>query len=167
MPRDSLLGDFIKGLVAGGVATWGMGHVTTYLYEHESPESRRRYEEVTGGVGAPERTAEKVASALGLELSEEQRRRLSQGLHWAVGIGGGAAYALARRRMRRVDAGQGLLFGLAFWLVFDETLTVLTGAARPPQEYPWQAHGRGLAGHLAYGVLTDTALDLMGASTAH
>ncbi|MCA1652498.1 MAG: DUF1440 domain-containing protein, partial [Acidobacteria bacterium] len=56
---------------------------------------------------------------------------------------------------------QGLLFGLMFWLGFDEIMTVAAGVARPPQQYPWQAHARGLVGHLAYGVVADTTLDVL------
>lgn len=69
-----------------------------------------------------------------------------------------AIYALARRNVRRADWGQGMLFGLMFWLAFDEIITVATGVARPPKKYPWQAHARGLVGHVAYGVVANTAM---------
>lgn len=78
-----------------------------------------------------------------------------------VGLTAGVLYALARRRIARAHSGQGLVFGLAFWLLFDEIMTVAAGLARPPQEYPCQAHARGLAGHVAYGIAADTTLDAL------
>ena len=84
--------DLLKGAVAGGVATWAMGKVTTYLYEHESEQGRRREDEARGGRAAYEVAAEKVARATGTELSEPQRAVAGSGIHWALGIGAGAAY---------------------------------------------------------------------------
>lgn len=34
------LGGLVKGSLAGVAATWAMGPVTTYLYEHESKTAR-------------------------------------------------------------------------------------------------------------------------------
>lgn len=153
--------DIAAGVFAGSTATWVMGRVTSSMYEHESPEARRRYQEVTGGKSVPDRSAEKVESALGLELSEERHQALAQANHWMVGLAAGAAYALARRRVARADWGQGVLFGLVFWMTFDELFTVATGVARPPQDYPWQAHARGLVGHIAFGIVADSTLDIL------
>ncbi|MCA1561166.1 MAG: DUF1440 domain-containing protein, partial [Acidobacteria bacterium] len=133
----------------------------SYMHQHESENARRRYEEVTGGRYVPERSAEKIESALRLELSEKHHKVLGQANHWMVGLLAGATYAVARRRVSGADGGQGLLFGLMFWLGFDEIMTVAAGVARPPQQYPWQAHARGLVGHLAYGVVADTTLDVL------
>lgn len=78
-----------------------------------------------------------------------------------MGLTAGAVYAVLRRRLRGVDRAQDLLFGLAFWALSDEAFTVLRGVADPPQRYPWQAHARGLAGHLVYGVVAETTLDVL------
>lgn len=51
-----------------------------------------------------------------------------------VGIGAGVAYALARREIGWTDKGQ-----------------------------PWQAHGRGVAGHLAFDLAAETVLDIFDA----
>lgn len=55
-----------------------------------------------------------------------------------------------------VDTGS--FFGLAFWFIVDEVLTVAAGLAERPQAYPWQAHARGLVGHVTYGMVADGAL---------
>lgn len=158
---SSLAADVFKGMIAGAVGTWAMGKVTSYWFQHESPETRREYEEVTGGKYPPMRMAEKIEGVLGVHPSEKQHMMLAQGSHWLYGMGAGALYALARRRFDAVDAGQGLAYGAAFSLAGDELMTPLMGLAEPPQAYPWQAHARGFAGHLAYGLAVDTTLDVL------
>jgi hypothetical protein len=159
--RTSIASDLIKGAIAGAVGTWAIGKVTNYMYEHEDPAARQTYERVTGGKYVPDRTAEKIEKALGLNLSEEQRGLLAEGSHWGLGIGAGATYALLRRRLHSVDLAQGLAFGIAFWALVDEGMTWISGLAEPPQKYPWQAHARGLVGHLVYGLSAETTLDLL------
>ena len=159
--NGSIVGHVIKGAAAGALGTVVMEQVTSWLYEHENPRAREAYERVTQGKYVPERTAERIEGSLGLTLSDSQRQRLAQASHWVVGLAAGATYAVLRQRVRGADRGQGLLFGLAFWALFDEVFTVLMGVAEPPQKYPWQAHALGLAGHVAYGVVADTTLDVL------
>ncbi|MCA1853964.1 MAG: hypothetical protein LC647_16715, partial [Beggiatoa sp.] len=104
----SIARDVAQGLIAGAAATWVMGLVTSYMHQHESENARRRYEEVTGGRYVPERSAEKIESALRLELSETQHKVLAQGNHWMVGLLAGATYAVARRRVSGADWGAGI-----------------------------------------------------------
>ena len=158
---QSIVSDVIKGTLAGAAAMWSMERTVSYLWRHEDPPARQRYEEVTEATYVPDRTAEKVEQALRLDLTQDQRQRLAMALHWAVGFGTGVTYALLRRRVPTVAAAQGLLFGFAFSALFDEGATVLFGLAKPPQAYPWQDHARGLAGHLVYGLVADTTLDLL------
>ncbi len=86
---------------------------------------------------------------------------IAQTNHWAVGIKAGIVYSLFKRQNRKVATGHGLLFGAAFSALFDEGLTSLVGLAEPPQKYQWQAHARGLFGHLVYGVIADTVFNLL------
>lgn len=134
-----------------------MGRDDTHA-EAERPETRRRYEEVTGGKYVSERSAEQIESALGLHLTKPQHEALAIANHWMVALAAGAIFAVSGHRAPGTHRGHGLLFGLAFWLVFDELLTVAAGLAEPPQAYPWQAHARGLVGHVTYGIVADTAL---------
>jgi hypothetical protein len=157
--NGDVLGDVAKGTIAGLAATMAMGKVTHYWFQHEDPQARKEYQEVTGGKYPPQRTAEFIEQTLNLHPSKKQHKMLAKGSHQAVGIGAGVAYALARRKIGWADAGQGLLFGALFSLIFDEGLTPLVGFAEPPQEYPWQAHARGLVGHLAFGLAAETVLD--------
>jgi hypothetical protein len=161
--KRDVLGDVVKGAIAGFAGMKVMEQTTTFMYQHEDPAARQRYQEVTGGKYTPERTAEAVEEALHLNLSATQHKMLAMRSHQMVGLGAGIAYALARRRFGWADTGQGLLFGTLFALVFDEGLTPLFGFAEPPRSYPWQAHARGFAGHLAFGLTADTVLDALDA----
>ncbi len=161
MKTEDFAGDVLKGAVAGAVATWVMGRATTWFWEHESVASQAKYKEVTGEKYVPERAAEKLENLVGLHRSKEQHQTLAQVNHWAVGIGAGIAYSLLKRQNKLVSTGRGLLFGAAFSALFDEGLTVLTGLAEPPQKYPWQAHTRGLFGHLVYGAIADATLNVL------
>ncbi|HEV2130803.1 MAG TPA: hypothetical protein VGR27_06860 [Longimicrobiaceae bacterium] len=154
--NDSILADAAKGALAGAAASWVMGQVTSYLYEHEAKEARRQEDEAREGKTAYGVAAEKAAGAVGQDLSEEQRKQVGSAIHW--GLGAGAAYGALRGRLPGADLGNGLLFGAAFWALIDEGANVALGLTPGPTEFPWQTHARGLAGHLVFGVAAETAL---------
>jgi hypothetical protein len=156
---DHVVVDIIKGAAAGATATWMMGHVTTWMYEREDREAREREDRARGDLTAYERAAEKGAGLLGVQLSEKTRGQVGGGIHWATGIGAGLAYALLRRRWRSVAAGKGLPFGVAFFLIVDELMNPLLGITPGPRAFPWEAHARGLGGHVAFGVTSELILE--------
>jgi hypothetical protein len=157
----SLAGDLVKGALAGAFATWVMGYATTYLYEAENEEARKREDEAREGKTAYGVAAEKAVAAAGQELSEEQRQKVGSAIHWALGVGTGAVYGALRHRVPGANAANGLLFGTAFWAVVDEGANVALGLTPGPPAFPWQAHARGLAGHLVFGLAADAALRTM------
>jgi hypothetical protein len=150
--------DLIKGAIAGAVATWALGQVTTWLYKRERPDARAQEERARGGVSAYERAAEKAASQMDLALSDTTRERAGSAIHWATGITAGALYAVARRRWQPVGMTGGLPFGAGFFLAMDELMNPVLGLTPGPGAFPWQAHARGLAGHLAFGATTEFML---------
>jgi hypothetical protein len=137
--RDGIGRDLLKGAVAGAVATLVMGKVTGYLYEHEDRDARREEDEARGG----------------------QWEQFGSAVHWALGIGAGAAYAVLRRRFQRLGTAAGTAFGTAFWAFLDEGLVPALGLTPGPNAFPWQAHARGLVGHLTFGTVTDGTLRLL------
>ncbi|HEY2896578.1 MAG TPA: DUF1440 domain-containing protein [Gemmatimonadaceae bacterium] len=153
--------DAIAGMVAGALATWLMGKATTVLYERESKAVRRREDQARGGKTAYGVAAEKVARLAHEQLSNEQRSRFGNGIHWTLGVSAGALYGVLRPRVRAVRSGHGLLFGAAFFLIMDELVTPAFGLTPGPRAFPWQTHARGLAGHLVFGTVVDTALGTM------
>jgi uncharacterized membrane protein YagU involved in acid resistance len=93
-------------------------------------------------------------------LDEEREKQLGSALHWGLGVGAGALYGAIRRRVPGIAIGQGTAFGTAFWLVIDEAANALLRLTPGPAAFPWQTHARGLAGHLAFGIVADTVLDV-------
>ena len=159
--RHRLGRDLLKGAIAGAVATWVMGKVTSYMYEHEDRVARQEEDEARGGLTAYEVAAEKAAGAAGTTLPTRQRQELGSAVHWALGIGAGATYAVLRRRVQVLGAGAGTAFGTAFWAVLDEGLVPALGLTPGPTAFPWQAHARGFVGHLTFGTVTDGTLRLL------
>jgi hypothetical protein len=163
--RNDGVGDLVRGALAGIVATWAMGKVTTYLYEREAPEARKREDDAREGKTAYGVAAEKGAAIVGAELTAEEREKAGAAIHWALGAGAGALYGALRGRVPGVDAGAGLLYGTAFFLVMDEGGNVALGLTPGPRAFPWQAHARGLAGHLAFGVAAEQAMRILDRAT--
>ncbi len=78
--------------------------------------------------------------------------------HYALGMLPGALYGAVRRIRPWVRTGHGVLYGVALFVVMDETAAPLTGIASGPGRYPWQAHARGLAAHIVLGMTTEVLL---------
>jgi hypothetical protein len=159
--RGGVVTDALAGALAGAAAGWVMGRVTTFLYARQDPVARIQEELVRDGRLAHEVAAQKVMRLFGRELDEDGARKIGTALHQAMGLGGGAAYAVLRRRLGRDGLLAGLLFGLAYFLVVDELANAALGFTAGPRAFPWQAHARGLAGHLAYGMATEAELAMI------
>jgi hypothetical protein len=156
--KPNTLYDVAAGAAAGGAATWLMGRATTVMYDRENPTAREREEQVRGGKDAYVRAADRIAHAAGTTLTQRQEKKLGTALHWAFGIGMGALYGWLRHRRPEAAAGYGLLFGLGFFLLIDEGANTALGFTPPPNRFPWQAHARGLVGHLVFGLTAETVL---------
>lgn len=154
---SSLAANLLKGAVAGAAATLIMDRVTSFLYEREAEEAVEREQVVREGRMAFGVAAEKAARLAGRQLSDQERQRYGSAVHWLLGIGSGALYGALRHRIPG-DLARGLLFGTAYWAVVDEGGNSALGFTPPPREFPWQAHARGLVGHVAYGASADAAL---------
>ncbi len=157
----SAIREIVKGAAAGAAATWAMGLVTNWLYAREDRRARGREDVARGGGTAYGNAAESAAQLAGGHLTRDERERVGSALHWATGIAAGASYALLRRKGAALASGRGLGFGTAFFLGVDEALNTALGFTPGPTVFPWQTHARGLAGHLAFGLATDTALRLL------
>lgn len=158
-----MIGRMTRGAIAGAAATWLMDQVTTAMMSAQSPEVTEREEAARpNGKGALDNLVDRLESGLGIPLTDAQRAMALQALHYGLGIGPGALYAVLRHRVLLVGAGGGLLFGAALWAVNDEYLNTALGLAAPFGDYPAATHIRGLVGHLALGGATDSILDLLG-----
>ncbi len=154
----TLLRDALLGAIAAPAAGWLMGKATSFLYERESKPAREREDAARGDEAAYGVAADKLAGIAGRELSDEQRQKSGRAIHWALAIGAGAAYGALRRRMPVLGGLGGVVFGTLFFVLVDEIGNVALGLTPGPREFPWQAHARGLAGHLAFGVAEEAQL---------
>jgi hypothetical protein len=161
MDRGNAL-DAAKGAIAGAVGVWLMDQVTWGMYLREDPQALRREQEArVRGKDVAHVAAEKVAGAIGLERPSAQPHPAGLAVHYTLGVVPGALYAPLGRRVKTLGAGRGLLYGLGLTIVNDEILAPVFGLASGPTHYPWQAHARGLVGHLVLGAATDTVLDVL------
>lgn len=159
--RD-LITDVVKGAVAGAVGVWALDKVTWWLWDRENPvllqqEQAARPE----GLDPAHVMANRAAEAVGARLSPRQPHRAGIAVHYGLGIVPGAAYGALRNRVGGVGAAGGLLYGLGLFLVQDEGLNPILGTSGGPTEYPWQAHARGLVGHLVLGAVTHATLNVL------
>lgn len=157
--RRTIALDVAIGAVAGAGATWLMDRVTQTLYDREPAEVRRREDAARGEKTAYEIAAEKSAALVDREVTETQRRQIGLAIHWTLGVSAGALYGVLRNRVRRFGIGSGIAYGAAFWILMDEAALALLGLTPPPQEFPWQTHARGLAGHLVLGGTVEAVFD--------
>ena len=159
----SMVGQLVRGGIAGGAATWVMDTVTTGVlarYPEELVERERRA--WPNGKPAIENAVDRIESVLGRTLDDRQRGLVAQAIHWGLGIVPGAAYAVLRRRLPILGAARGVIFGATLFLVNDEYLNTRLGFAGPFDAYPMETHVRGLIGHTTLGATTDLFLDLLG-----
>jgi hypothetical protein len=153
-------GEAIKGAAAGVIGTVAMDLLTWNMYRRESEGVYRREKAAQrSGKWAGHVAAEKLAKKVGITPSPRGLYAAGKGIHFMLGIGPAVGYALLRRRHPKVAAGMGALFGLAVFVLNDEVAAPAMGLASGPRKYPWQAHLRGLLGHLTFGIVTEAALN--------
>lgn len=158
----SVVSHAVLGAAAGAAATWVMTRVTTVLYENENEEARRREDETRGNKTAYHVAADKVAHALvKRDLSDEERERYGLAIHWGLGAAAGAVYGALYAVYPEATWKRGLLYGAGFFLLVDEGANRALGLTPDPRRFPWQAHARGLAGHLVYGLTADRVLRMI------
>lgn len=110
----------------------------------------------------PSEVADRLQHAVtGRELTDEQRQQVSGPLHWAMGLGGGLAYALIAARFPAARAGFGSGFGLALFGATHASTLPLAGVQHPPTDLPkawWIWEG---GSHVIYGVTVDTIIRVL------
>ena len=154
--------EVLKGAIAGAVSVWMMDRVTWYMYRNEDPEAHRQEKNAqVEGKYVAHVAAGKIVDTLGLDLPARQEHHLGTGVHYFLGVAPGALYGVYRHRIKGLDAGRGLLYGLGLFIVMDEIVAPLAGLASGPKAYPWQAHARGLVGHLVVGATTEAIVGFL------
>lgn len=157
-----MLKGLLKGAIAGAAGVFIMDRITWYMYKHEDPMAYKEEKEAqVDGKYAAHVAASKMADAVNAQLSERQLYTAGKSVHYLMGILPGALYGAYRHRVNGLNSWRGLLYGAGLFIMMDEIVAPLLGLTSGPRAYPWQAHARGLAGHLALGATTDATLLLL------
>lgn len=151
-----------KGLIAGVAGVWALDRVTWFMWNREDPEALEREKLARpGGMDPAHVIAHKIAHGLGTELTPAQPHPAGIAVHYMLGVVPGAIYGAMRKEQSKPQIGRGLGIGLGLFLLQDELGNSLLGTSGSPRQYPWQAHARGLVGHLVYGAALEGALALL------
>ena len=135
--------------------------MTTVMYDREGRRARKQEDKARGGGTSYGTAAEKGAELVGRRLTREEQEQAGSAIHWALGVGAGAGYAVVRRRLAFLGSTVGTAFGTAFWAFVDEGVVPALGLTPGPLAFPWQAHARGFVGHLTFGTVTDGTLRVL------
>lgn len=147
------------GALAGAAGVFALDRVVWFLWNRESPGNlAREIAARPGGMDPAHVLTHRTAAKLGIPLERRQPHPAAIGLHYAFGMLPAAAWAALRPAKYRNRGGTGAALGLALFVFQDEWLNRVLKSAGPMRAYPWQAHARGVVGHLAYGVAMTQAL---------
>jgi len=158
-----MIGDAIRGAIAGAAATWAMDKVTTAMYEVQPAEvTEREAAARPNGKSSVSNLVDMVEGQTGITVPSARRSLVENAVHYALGIAPGAVYGVLRRRVPFARAGRGLIYGVVLFLVNDEYANTRLGLAGPVEAYPPETHLRGFAGHAVLGVATETGIEILG-----
>ena len=113
------------------------------------------------GKDAPDDDAtERLANAVSLkvsghELTKSEKAAAGTAFHYAMGATSGALYGAIAELVPAATSGAGLPFGVAVWLVADETIVPAAGLSKSPEEYPLSIHAYSFASHLVFGLTAE------------
>lgn len=154
---SSIVEHLLKGAVAGAAGIAALDFVTEWMTSAQPEETLEREAHARPDALDPAHAlANRVAEATGTELEPPQPHSAGVATHFAIGMVPAAAYA-AFRQGEGFNLGRGLLLGMGM-VAQDQGLNYVLGLSGAPNEYPWQAHARGLLGHAAYGAVTEGTL---------
>ena len=151
-----------RGGAAGAVGVVAMDAVTWLLYRRESRlnllrEKRARRD----GKDSAHALVRRVGEAVGTDAGSSEPNGAGIAVHYALGMGPGAVYAEQRGKRPWLRRGNGALYGAGLYVVNDLLAARLLRIVGPQRSYPWQAHARGIVGHVVLGVVTEAALKAM------
>ncbi len=152
----------MAGLAAGAVGVWALDRIDWFMWNREDPKTRARTTAVRpDGEPPAQALVSKVERATGKTLAPGTHEAVSQAVHYSIGIAPAVGYALLRNKLPVSGVARGALFGATLFLTQDEVLNTVTGLGAKPQDYPWQAHARGIVAHTVYGIVTELTLNFV------
>lgn len=152
----------VAGFTAGALGVWALDRLDWFMWDQEDKVARARTTAVRpNGEPPAQALVSKIEEATGKHLQPGAHEAASQVVHYSIGIAPAIGYALLRDKLPMSGVARGALYGAGLFLAQDEVLNTVTGLGAKPQDYPWQAHARGIVAHTAYGIVTELALELV------
>ncbi|HZU46329.1 MAG TPA: hypothetical protein VFA16_03580 [Mycobacterium sp.] len=164
--RMTPLGAVLRGALAGAVGTLAMDLLWYRRYRRSGGDSGFVPWESSAGLDswedapAPARFGKRlIETVFDSELPPTRARLVNNVMHWATGVGWGAALGLVGGSVP-IRLWQGPAFGTGVWL---QSYAVLVPAKlyKPMWEYDVQTLAKDLSAHLVYGSTTVGAFRLL------
>lgn len=154
--------DILAGAVAGVAAIWVADKLDQAIYRAGGPEGVRKTEAARpGGMDPAHVLAKHAADAVGVDVGDPKNNPAGHTIHYGIAASMGALYGLLRGMSPGVSTGRGALFGIAMFILQDETGNTVMGTAGNPLNYPIRDHARGAAAHTLFGIVTDLGTRLI------
>lgn len=151
-----------RGAAAGAVGVVAMDVLTWAMYRRENRRDLLREKRArVFGMDTAHAAVRRITRAVGSDAGSDEPNGAGVAVHYGLGMGPGALYAVQRQRRPWVRTGGGALYGLFLFVVNDELAAPLLRLAGPPNAYPLIAHVRGLVGHVLLGMVTEATLRAM------
>jgi hypothetical protein len=148
-----------RGGAAGAVGVVAMDVITWALYRRKSRLDLLREKRVRSyGKDTAHALVRRLAAGVGSDAGRSEPNGAGIAVHYVLGMAPGALYAQQRRRRPWVRSGRGAVYGVGLYLTNDLLAARLLGIAGPQGKYPWQAHARGVIGHVVLGMVTEATL---------
>jgi hypothetical protein len=161
------VGAVIRGLVAGAAGTAAMDTAQYVQYRLGGGTQLFAAWETSEGMSdwdsapAPAKVAKRVVEGLTQrELKPGDARLANNAMHWATGMGWGAAYGVLAGSLPVRKVRYGLLWGSVVW-ASSYVLLPAIGLYKPIWEYDATTLAKDLGVHLVYGLTTATAFRVL------
>jgi hypothetical protein len=161
------LGAVVRGAVAGAVGTVAMDLLWYSRYRRSGGQSGFIDWEFSAGVDswdnapAPAQFGRRVIQGIfQRELPAERAHFVNNVVHWATGVGWGAAFGLVSGSVGTRRTWDGVIFGAGVWL---QSYAVLVPAKlyKPIWEYDAKTLWKDLSAHLVYGLAAATTFRVL------
>jgi hypothetical protein len=160
----------LRGALAGAAGTLAMDLLWYARYRRGGGDSAfSAWESSAGLTGwddapAPARFGKRIIEGIfQQELPAQRARLVSNVVHWATGVGWGAAFGVVAGSLTVRTLCQGLALGAGVWV---QSYAVLVPAKlyKPIGEYDLPTLGKDLSAHLVYGLATATTFRVLAAA---
>jgi hypothetical protein len=172
MSRGTPLGALVRGLVAAAVGTLAMDVLLYTRYRRGGGTSGFLSWEFSADVKtwdqapAPAQVGRRVFEGLfQRKLGDDRVALVNNVMHWAYGVGNGAAYGMLAGSLPVPKVRFGPVFGAAVWGT-GYVILPAAGLYKPIWEYDRVTLAKDLSAHLVYGTTTAAVFRLLSPRSA-